>query len=125
MIKIDQEDAYFGKPLHRSSGIYVDRNFASKGDIEIFSITKFKDFVINFKKSQLRSVKKIKLLELVKKSVNMAIAFPQEKVLDIQTKCKQLIASPKITTVELTKRLGEISFTAQTLLPGRIQRSYL
>ena len=51
--------------------------------------------------------------------------MPQEKVLDIQNKCAQLIASPKTTIMELTKLLGKLSFTAQALLPGRIQCRYL
>ena len=33
----------------------------------------------------------------------MTLALPQEKVLDIQNKCIQLIASPKATIMELTK----------------------
>ena len=33
----------------------------------------------------------------------------------------QLIASPKTTIMELTKLLLELSFTAQAVLPGRIQ----
>ena len=55
----------------------------------------------------------------------MTLALPQEKVLDIQNKCAQLIASPKTTIMELTKLLGKLSFTAQALLPGRIQCRYL
>ena len=53
------------------------------------------------------------------------LALPQEQVLDIQNKCAQLIASPKATIVELTKVLGKLSFTAQAVLPGRIQCRYL
>ena len=82
-------------------------------------------FVINFKKSQLTPVKEIEFLELVINSVNMTLALPQEKVLDIQNKCMQLIASPKTTIMELTKLLGKLSFTAQAVLPGRIQCRYL
>ena len=55
----------------------------------------------------------------------MTLALPQEKVLDIQNKCIQLIASPKTTIMELTKLLGKLSFTAQAVLPGRIQCKYL
>ena len=82
-------------------------------------------FVINFKKSQLTPVKEIEFLGLVINSVNMTLALPEEKVLDIQNKCAQLIASPKTTIMELTKLLGKLSFTAQALLPGRIQCRYL
>ena len=45
--------------------------------------------------------------------------------MDIQNKCMQLIASPKTTIMELTKLLGKLSFTAQAVLPGRIQCKYL
>ena len=60
-------------------------------------------FLINFKKSQLTPVKEIEFLGLVINSVNMMLALPQEKVLDIQNKCAQLIASPKTTIMKLTK----------------------
>ena len=77
------------------------------------------DFVINIK-DQLTPVKGIEFLGLVINSVNMALALTQEKVLDVQNKCMELIASPKTTIMELTKLLGKISFTAQVVLPGRI-----
>ena len=54
----------------------------------------------------------------------MMLALPQEKVLDIQNKCAQLIASPKTTIMELTKLLGKPLFSAQAVLPGKIQCSY-
>ena len=57
---------------------------------------------------------------LVINSVNMTLALPLEKVLDIQNKYMQLIASPKTTILELTKLLGKLSFTAQAVPPGRL-----
>ena len=69
-------------------------------------------FEIIFKKSQLTPMKEIEFLGLVINSVNMTLALPQEKVLDIQNKCTQLIASPKTTIMELTKLQGKLSFTA-------------
>ena len=75
---------------------------------------------------QLTPVKEIEFLGSVINSVNMTLAWvPQEKVLDIQNKYMQLIASPKTTIMELTKLLGKQSFTAQVVLPGRIQCRYL
>ena len=62
---------------------------------------------------------------LVTNSVDMTLALPQEKVLDIQSKCMQLIASPKTTIMELTKLLGKLSFTAQAVLLRKIQCMYL
>ena len=82
-------------------------------------------FLINFKKLQLAPVKKTEFLGLVINSVNMTLVLPQQKFFDTQNKCTQLIASPKITIMELTKLLGKLSFTAQEVLPGRIQCSYL
>ena len=55
----------------------------------------------------------------------MTLALPQVKVLDIQSKCMQLIASPKTTIMELTKLLGKLSFTAQAVLLRKIQCMYL
>ena len=82
-------------------------------------------FVINFKKSQLTPVKEIEFLGLLINSGNIKLALPQEKVLDIQIKCMQFIAPPKSTIMELTKFLEKLSFTAQAVLPGRIQCKYL
>ena len=123
LIKQDQckNNNFFGR--HAANGPNVERKFASKRDID-FSVTKFR-FCDKYKKSQLRPVKEIEFLGLVINSVNMTLALPQEKVLDIQNKCIQLIASPKTTIMELTKLLGKLSFTAQAVLPGRIQCRYL
>ena len=44
-----------------------------------------------------------RVFEVSDNSVNMTLALPQEKVLDIQNKCIQLIASPKATIMKLTK----------------------
>ena len=69
---------------------------------------------------------KREFLGLVINSVNMTLAIPQEMVLDIQNKCMQLTASPKSTITEITKLLLEkLPFTAQAVLPGRIQYRYL
>ena len=82
-------------------------------------------FVINLKMSQLTPVKEIEFLGLVINSVNMTLALPEEKVLDIQNKCAQLIASPKTTIMESTKLPGKLSFTVQAVLPEKIQCRYL
>ena len=81
-------------------------------------------FVINFKKLQQTPVKEVEPLWLVKNSVKMILALPQEKVLHIQNKCMQLIASPKTTIMELPKIQGKLSYTAQALLPVKIQCRY-
>ena len=90
----------------------------------IFLLQKL-SFVINLKMSQLTPVKEIEFLGLVINSVSMTLALPEEKVLDIQNKYAQLIASPKTTIMELTKLLGKLSFTVQAVLPERIQCRYL
>ena len=58
-------------------------------------------------------------------SLNMTLALPQQNVLLIQNKRMQLIASPKSTIMELNKLLGKLLFTAQAVLPWRIQCRYL
>ena len=82
-------------------------------------------FVINFKKLQQTPVKEVEPLWLVKNSVKMILALPQEKVLHIQNKCMQLIASAKTTIMELNKLLGKLPFPVQAVLPGRIHCRYL
>ena len=59
-------------------------NSGRKGDID-FPITKFR-FCDNFKKLHLTLVKEIEFWGLVINSVNMMLALPLEKVLDILTK---------------------------------------
>ena len=70
-------------------------------------------------------MKEIEFWGLVINSGKTTSALAQEKVLDIQNKCAQPIASPHGKTMELTKLLGKLSFTAQAVLPGRIQCRYL
>ena len=77
---------------HASNGPKCERNFASKGDID-FSVIRFRFCDNFFKKLQLTSVREIEFFGLVINSVNMTLALHQEKVLDIQNKCMQLIAS--------------------------------
>ena len=70
-------------------------------------------------------VKEVEPLWLVKNLVKMILALPQEKVLHIQNKCMQLIASAKATIMELNKLLGKLPFPVQAVLPGRIHCRYL
>ena len=107
----------FGR--HAINDPNVERNFASKGDID-FSVTKFK-FCDKCEKVATNTMKEIEFLGLVINSVNMALALPQEK----NNKCMQLIASPKAIIMELNKLLGKLSFTAQAVLPWRISCRYL
>ena len=81
LIKEDQHknNNIFGR--HASNGLNVERNFASKGDIDF--LLQNIGFVTNFMKSQLAPVKEIEFLRLVINSINMTIALPQEKVLYI------------------------------------------
>ena len=81
LIKEDQHknNNIFGR--HASNGLNVERNFASKGDIDF--LLQNIGFVTNFIKSQLAPVKEIEFLGLVINSINMTIALPQEKVLDV------------------------------------------
>ena len=83
------------------------------------------DFVINIKKLQLTPVKGREFLGLVINSVNMALALPLEKFLEVQNKCMELITPPKTTIMGLIKLLGKPSFTTQAVLAGRIQCRYL
>ena len=65
----------FGR--HAINDPNVERNFASKGDID-FSVTKFK-FCDKCEKVATNTMKEIEFLGLVINSVNMALALPQEK----------------------------------------------
>ena len=108
---------------HPCNGPNIERSFAGKRGID-FSAQNLGS-VINFKKSQPTPVSEIEVLGSVINSVNTTFALPQEKVWDTQNKCMQLIASPNITIMELTKLLGKFLFTSQAVLPGRIQGRYL
>ena len=91
LIKEDQykNNNIFGR--YAGNGLNVERNFASKGNIDF--LLQNIGFVTNFIKSQLAPVKEIEFWGLVINSINMTIALPQEKVLDIQSKCMQLHAA--------------------------------
>ena len=85
LIKEDQckNNNIFGR--HVSNGPNVKKISQAKQTF-IFLLQNL-GFAINLKKLQLTPVKEIEFLGLVINSVNMTLAFYQEKVLDIQNKC--------------------------------------
>ena len=121
LTKQDQHKNNNNFGIHARNSPNVDRNLASKGTL-IF-LSQNLGFVLT--KSLLTSTKETEFLGLVINSVNITLTLPQEKILDSQNKCMQLIASSKTTIMEVTKLLGKLSFTAQTVLPRRIQCRYL
>ena len=95
---------------------------SGKRDVDFF-VTKLG--LCNQKKSQLLPVQKIEFLGLLIDSRAMTLSLPEEKVLDIQNRCTQLISNPQTLVIELTRLIGKLSFTAQAVLPGRLQHRYL
>ena len=123
LIKDDQRknNNIFGR--HASNGPNTERNFATKGGID-FSVTKFR-FCDKYKKAATNTSEGNRVFGVSDKVSKHDVSLTQEKVLDIQNKYMQLIVSPKTTIMELTKLLEKLSFTAQAVLPGRIQCRYL
>ena len=121
LIKEDQckNNNIFGR--HASNGPNVKRNFASKGDID-FSVTKF---TLCDKYKKVTTSEENSAFEVSDKFSKHDVSLTPGKSFGYPNKCMQLIASPKTTIMELTKLLGKLSFTAQAVLPGRIQCRYL
>ena len=105
-------------------GPNFERNFATKRDID-FSVTKFR-FCDKFWKVASNTNDEKRVFGVSDKFSKHDVSHTSGNGLDIQNKCMQLTASPKSTITEITKLLLEkLPFTAQAVLPGRIQYRYL
>ena len=93
-------------------------------DTMVFLLQKL-GFVINLKKSQLEPVQVIEFLGLKINSQDLTLCLPQEKVEKIINQCQTLLGNPQTTVMDLTSLIGLLSFTAQAVLPGRLQMRYL
>ena len=96
---------------------------SGKRDVD-FSVTKLGLCNKSEKISAITSPK-IEFLGLLIDSRAMTLSLPEEKVLEIQNRCTQLILNPQTLVIELTRLIGKLSFTAQAVLPGRLQHRSL
>ena len=82
-------------------------------------------FVINLKKSVLHPVKQIKLLDFVIDKEKMNFALSDEKLKHVSQQCQEIFKQPKTSVLNLTKLIGLLSSTVQTIWSARIQLWYL
>ena len=82
-------------------------------------------FVINMKKSVLKPPQQIVFLSLKINTHTMTLVLTKEKIEMVILKCQNLLSHPQTTVLELTKLIGLMSSTVQTVLPAHLQLSYL
>lgn len=58
-------------------------------------------------------------------SVKTTLTLPEVKGKKLISKCKNLIATPKVTLFEVTSLIGTLCSTAQTVLPVLLQMIFL
>ena len=69
---------------------------------------------------QLKPGKVAEIFRVLVKSVNTTLALPQEKVLDFQNKCMQLIESPK-TTINQTPTKSLVHYSGSASRENSVQ----
>ena len=77
-------------------------------------------YIINQEKSVMIPTQMIEFLSMEIDSKTMTVSIPQEKFQKIKLKCQNLYQSHHVSISELTKVLGNLSRTSQTVLPARI-----
>ena len=58
-------------------------------------------------------------------SKTMTLYLPQVKVQNIKSQCLEVYGAQEITLLELTRLLGTLASTIQTILPARLSFGYL
>ena len=82
-------------------------------------------FVVNVNKSVLSPTQSLEFLTLEIDSVKTTLTLPEAKGKKLISKCKNLIATPKVTLFEVTSLIGTLCSTAQTVLPVLLQMIFL
>ena len=82
-------------------------------------------FVINLKKSVLKPSQQIEFLGLKIDTYTMTLTLTEEKMKKLIFKCQNFLFHPQTTVFELTKLIGLMSSAVQTVLPARLQLTYL
>ena len=73
---------------------------------------------INWKKSLLTPVTEIEYLGFITDLEKMTFSLPQQKIENIQNKCKNLLKVKTTTVRELAKVVGTITSSIQAVLPA-------
>ena len=75
-------------------------------------------FVINLKKSVLHPVKQMEFLGLVTDTEKMTFGFSEKNLKHVSQQCQEIFKQTKTSVLNLTKLIGLLSSTVQTILPA-------
>ena len=82
-------------------------------------------FVINVKKLVMIPSQEMGFLGMVINSEEMIISLPQEKLQKVKLQCLDLYQSLQVSILQMTKVLGHLKSTIQTVLPARLSSRFL
>ena len=82
-------------------------------------------FVINVKKLVMIPSQEMGFLGMVINSEEMIISLPQEKLQKVKLQCLDLYQSLQVSILQMTKVLGHLKSTIQTVLPARLSSHFL
>ena len=82
-------------------------------------------FVIKLKKSILIPQQKIEFLGLLMDSLKMSLFLTLGKPMKVTSQCLEMYKTEKVSILPLAKLIGNLSLTAQAVLPAQLQIRYL
>ena len=82
-------------------------------------------FIWNMEKSILNPVQEIEFLGLTLNSVKTTLSLPEQRTKRIQDQCQDLYVKDFVTFLELTKIIGLLASTIQTVFPTQLNFRYL
>ena len=82
-------------------------------------------FTVNYLKSVLVPCQLMEFLGSLVNSLNLSLSLPRDKIRIIQSKCQDLLNTPVTTVRELSKFLGLLSSSIQTVFPAPLHYRYL
>ena len=75
-------------------------------------------FIINWKKSELQPEQIMEFLGFSVNSMDMTLSLPRNKILDIRSRCQDMIPCSSVSVRQLAKLIGKLTATALAIIPG-------
>ena len=75
-------------------------------------------FIINWKKSELQPEQIMEFLGFSVNSMDMTLSLPRNKILDIRSRCQDMIRCSSVSVRQLAKLIGKLTATALAIIPG-------
>ena len=75
-------------------------------------------FIINWKKSELQPEQIMEFLGFSVNSMDMTLSLPRNKILDIRSRCQDMIRCSSVSVRQLAKLIGKLTATALAIILG-------